>query len=228
MGAWEQAARCVVRPHVGDQTQQEQRPLLRPEVHEPAGVAGWLEARIDVPPGVPRILPAGESHDERTQIRAGLPGIRVDQLADSVEQERGVGCLSEAIPSRYTPDHRPSPSVRDCEVDAQLLGRRALTLHSQFRGKGGTNHEIALPDESLQFLRLQHPTILTAAQQGGLSAVDPDRGLPKDSGSLAGESNTVRSSPLPSSPASGIPHLGRVPSSCQRPPWPSARAEIEL
>ena len=36
MGAWEQAARCIVHPNVGDQAQQEQRPLFRSVVHEPA------------------------------------------------------------------------------------------------------------------------------------------------------------------------------------------------
>ena len=98
MRAWEQAARCIVHPHVGEQAQQQQRPLLRSVVHEPAGVTRRLEARIDVPPGVPRILVAGKSHDERTQVRAGLPGIRVDQVADGVEQARSVGCPPEALP----------------------------------------------------------------------------------------------------------------------------------
>ncbi len=160
MGAWEQAARCVISPHVGDQAQQQQRPLFRSVVHEPAGVTWWLEARIDVPPGIPRIHITGKSDDERTQVRSGLPGIRVYQLADGVEQARGVGCPLEAIPRRHTPDHRPSPSVRACEVDAQLLGCRATTHLSEFRRKGGTNYEIALPDELLKFRWLQHPTIL--------------------------------------------------------------------
>ena len=66
----------------------------------------------------------------------------------------------EAFPRRHTPDHRPSPSVRACEVDAQLLGCRATTYLSEFRRKGGTNYEIALPDELLKFRWLQHPTIL--------------------------------------------------------------------
>ena len=122
MGAWEQAARCVLPPHVGHQAQQQQRAVFRSVVHEPAGVAWWLEARIDVPPGIPRILLARKSHDERTQVRSGLPGIRVDQLAYGVEQTRRVGCPIEAIARRHTPDHRKSPRVRAGKVDVELSG----------------------------------------------------------------------------------------------------------
>ena len=155
MRAGEQAARCVVHPRVGDQAQQEQRPPLRSVVHEPAGVTWRLEARIDVPPGVPRILVAGKSHHEGTQVRAVLPGIGVDQLANGVEQARGVGSLPEAISRRHTPDHWSSPRVRASKVGAQLLGGRETTLLSQFFRKSGTNHEVAVPDEAGQLRWLQ-------------------------------------------------------------------------
>ena len=172
MRAREQAARRVVHPHVGDQAQQQQRPLSRSVVHEPAGVARWLEARIDVPPGVPRILGAGESHDERPQVRARLPGIGRDQLTDRVEQARRVGCAPEAIPRRHTSDHRPSPGVRAREIDAQLLGRRATALLGQLRRKGGTDHEIALSDELIDVERVRHPTILLPEGDSAGCAVD--------------------------------------------------------
>ncbi len=160
MRAGEQAARCVVHPHVGDQAQQEERPPLRSVVHEPAGFTCRLEARIDVPPGVPRILLAGKSHHEGTQVRAGLPGIRVDQLANGVEQVWGVSCLLEAISRRHAPDHSSSPGVRASKVDAELPSCPVTTLLSQFCRNGGTNYEVAVPDEVFQLRWLQHLSIV--------------------------------------------------------------------
>jgi hypothetical protein len=160
VGAREQAARRVVHTHVRDEAQQKQRPPLRPVVHEPAGVIRWLEARIDVPPGVSRILLTGKSHNESSQVRAALPGIRVDQLANGLEQTRGVGSGREALSRRHAPDHWSLPRVRASKVDAQLPGSREATLLCQLFGKSGTNDEVALPDEAMQLRRHLHLTIV--------------------------------------------------------------------
>lgn len=113
-----------------------------------------------MPPGISWILLSGESHHECTQVRARLPGIWIDQLADRVEQTRSIDRPVEAITRRHSPNHLTSPRLRACEVNGQLLGGRTTTLFSQFRRKRGANHEVALPDESLQFRWLEHPTIV--------------------------------------------------------------------
>jgi hypothetical protein len=140
----------VVHPHLGEQTQQEQGPLSRSVVHEPAGVTWRLEARIDVPPCVPWVILAGKPHHESTQVRAGLPASGLTNWPTALSKGVAVAARLKQSPvgTPLTTDRRHVSGLAKSMPSCSTAERRHSSASSPEKA---THDEVALSGELLQF-----------------------------------------------------------------------------
>ena len=158
VGAHEYAGWCVVGPYVGEQHQQQQTSTARPGVDPPGGGLGRvgpLEASIDVPAGVARVIERREPNDEEPEVVTWLPVLPLEQIADGLGQSLRTRGIADRLASCDASNHRSWP---------RCLGRHAELLTYEFSARSGgvgrertCDAEKAMVDELGDLSSGEHP-----------------------------------------------------------------------